>query len=89
MNSRMMIADCLDLVSGVILANIQVSEVLDWIYTILLIASITLGIVLKVISAAKDGKVTKEDAEEIKKAVDEAKNKVQEEKDKEDRKDVQ
>lgn len=89
MNSRMMIADCLDLVSGVILANIQVSEVLDWIYTILLIASITLGIVLKVISAVKDGKVTKEEAEEIKKAVDEAKNKVQEEKDKEDRKDVQ
>lgn len=89
MNSRMMIADCLDLVSGVILANIQVSEVLDWIYTILLIASITLGIVLKVISAVKDGKVTKEEAEEIKKAVDEAKNNVQEEKDKEDKKDVQ
>lgn len=89
MNSRMFVADCLDLVSGVILAQIEVSEVLDWIYTILLIASITLGIVLKLVSAAKDGNVTKDEAEEIKKAVDDAKQEVQKEKEKEDRKDVQ
>lgn len=85
-NAKMIIADLLDLVSGVILSQIDVSEVLDWIYTILLIASITLGLVLKISSAVKDGKITREEAESIKKAVDEAKSEVKEEKEKEDKK---
>lgn len=85
-NAKMVIADLLDLVSGVILSQIDVSEVLDWIYTILLIASITLGLVLKISSAVKDGKITRDEAESIKKAVDEAKSEVKEEKEKEDKK---
>lgn len=85
-NAKMIIADLLDLVSGVILSQIDVSEVLDWIYTILLIASITLGLVLKISSAVKDGKITRDEAESIKKAVDEAKSEVKEEKEKEDKK---
>lgn len=85
-NAKMIIADLLDLVSGVILSQIDVSEVLDWIYTILLIASITLGLVLKISSAVRDGKITRDEAESIKKAVDEAKSEVKEEKEKEDKK---
>lgn len=76
MNYRLMLADVFDVFGGILIAQIQVSEILDWVYTILLIISILLGIGLKIYSAFKDGKVTEEEAKEIKKAVDEAKEEV-------------
>lgn len=76
MNYRLMIADVCDVLGGILISQIQVSEILDWVYMILLIISISLGIGLKIYSAFKDGRVTEEEAKEIKKAVDEAKEEV-------------
>lgn len=74
--NRLMIADCFDLISVLILEQVTTTEVLNWVYTGLLIASILLGIVLKIISALRDRKVTKEELEEIKKEIDEAMIKI-------------
>lgn len=74
--NRLMIADCFDLISVLILEQVTTTEVLNWVYTGLLIASILLGIVLKIISALRDRKVTKEELEEIKKEIDEAMMKI-------------
>lgn len=74
--NRLLIADCFDLISVLILEQITTTEVLNWVYTGLLIASIILGIVLKIISALRDRKVTKDELEEIKKEVDEGMKKI-------------
>lgn len=76
MNYRLMVADICDVFGGILISQIQVSEILDWVYMILLIISISFGIGLKIYSAFKDGRVTEEEAKEIKKAVDEAKEEV-------------
>lgn len=58
------------------MAAITTDDVLRWIYLGLAIVSLLIPIVTKIIDALKDGKVTKEEAEDIKKAVDDAKDKV-------------
>lgn len=65
MDTKFIIADACDVLAGAFLSVIDVSEVLDWIYTGLLIASILLGIFLKVYTAVKDKRVTAEEAKEI------------------------
>lgn len=77
--NKLVIADAFDLVAFLALEAITVDEVLNWIYMALFIVSLLLGIVLKVASAVRDGKVTKDEAEEIKKAVDEAKDEIKKE----------
>lgn len=79
MNNRLLIADSMDIISYILLSYVTTTEVLEWVYTILLIISLALGISLKILSALKDRKVSKEEAEEIKRAVDEAKNEVRNE----------
>lgn len=79
MSNRLLIADSMDVVSYVLLSYVTTTEILEWVYTILLIISLALGIGLKIASALKDRKVSKEEAEEIKRAVDEAKNEVRSE----------
>lgn len=89
MNSKLLVADSMDVISYVLLSYVTTTEVLEWLYTIMLILSLALGIGLKIASAFKDRKISKEEAEEIKKAIDEAKNTVEEEVNKkEDGKDV-
>lgn len=83
MENKMAFADVCDIITLFAIQSVTVSEVLEWIYMILFIISLTLGIVLKVVSAFKDGKFTEEEAEEIKKAVDEAKDEVEKEERKE------
>lgn len=83
MENKLALADVCDIVALFAIQSVTVSEVLEWIYMILFIISLTLGIVLKVISAFKDGKLTEEEAKEIKKAVDEAKDEVEKEERKE------
>lgn len=58
------------------MAAITTDDVLRWIYLGLAIVSLLIPIVTKIIDALKDGKVTKEEADDIKKAVDDAKDKV-------------
>lgn len=60
------------------MAAITTDDVLRWIYLGLAIVSLLIPIVTKIIDALKDGKVTKEEADDIKKAVDDAKEKVDE-----------
>lgn len=78
-NARLILADALDITSYVLLQTVTTEQVLNWIYTILLIISLLMGIVIKIISAVKDGRITKEEAEEIHKAVNEAKDIIKEE----------
>lgn len=87
MTNKLILADGLDVLSYVLLQNISMSEVVSIVYTVVLIASVILGIVLKIVSAVKDGKITKEEASEIKKALDDAKTELEELKnnDKEDK----
>lgn len=70
MNSKLVMADCLDIFSGIFLSYLNVGDVLEWIYMGVLIASLVLSIFLKVKSALEDKKIT---AEEMKEIVDEAK----------------
>lgn len=70
MNSKLVVADCLDICSGIFLSRLNVGDVLEWIYMGVLIASLVLSIFLKVKSALEDKKIT---AEEMKEIVDEAK----------------
>lgn len=79
MNNRLLIADSMDIISYILLSYVTTTEVLEWAYTILLIISLALGIGLKIAQALKDRKISKEEAEEIKKAVDEAKKRVEDE----------
>lgn len=76
MNNRLLIADSMDVVSYILLSYVTTTEILEWVYTILLIISLALGIGIKIASALKDKRISKEEAEEIKRAVDEAKNEV-------------
>lgn len=72
MTNKLMLADGFDILSYVLLQNISTSEVLDWVYTSVLIISVLFGIVLKIIAAVKDRSVTKEELTEIKNEVDKA-----------------
>lgn len=72
MTNKLMLADGFDILSYVLLQNISTSEVLDWVYTSVLIISVLFGIVLKIIAAVKDRHVTKEELTEIKNEVDKA-----------------
>lgn len=76
MNNSLLIADSMDVVSYILLSYVTTTEILEWVYTILLIISLALGIGIKIASALKDKRISKEEAEEIKRAVDEAKNEV-------------
>lgn len=76
MNNKLMLADAFDICSYVLVQNITTTDILNWIYTIILIISILLGIILKIVAALKDHKITKEEAEEIQKAVNEAKDDI-------------
>lgn len=80
-NSKLLLADCFDLLSGLLIYNAELTDVLNWIYMILLIASLLLGIGLKIWSALKDGKLTSEEAEEIRKEIESAADKAKAEAD--------
>lgn len=83
--NKLILADCFDMMSIIILENITTSEILNWVYTSLLIVSILFGIVLKIIAAIKDRKITKEEIEDIKKEVDDGIQKLTNEKNKENK----
>lgn len=72
------IADFCDVFAYIMLTQVSVSEVLNWVYLILLIISLGLGIVLKIVSAMKDGKVTREEIEDLQKQLDESLKVIQE-----------
>lgn len=75
----------LDILAYSIFLQVTTGEVLNWIYSIVLILSVVFGIVMKIYSAFKDGKVTKEEQEEIKKELDEGLHKLEDQKNKEDK----
>lgn len=79
------LSDMLDILAYSIFLQVTTGEVLNWIYSIVLILSVVFGIVMKIYSAFKDGKVTKEEQEEIKKEIDEGLHKLEDEKNKEDK----
>lgn len=90
-----LIADVLDIVAYSCFLQVSTTEVLNWVYTIVLIASVVFGIVRKIISALQDGKITKEEQQEIEEEVnklkeitDEANKKENEEKEDSDNGDV-
>lgn len=68
-----LIADVLDIVAYSCFLQVSTTEVLNWVYTIVLIASVVFGIVRKIISALQDGKITKEEQKEIEEEVNKLK----------------
>lgn len=80
------IADVCDVFAYVMLTQVTISEVLNWVYLILLIISLLTGIILKVISALQDGKVTKEEIEALKQQLDESLKVIEELKNKDENK---
>lgn len=67
-----LIADLLDMVSFALINNGVFEETLQVIYLVLLIASMVAGLVLKIISFLRDGKLTKEEIADLKKELDES-----------------
>lgn len=73
------IADICDIVAYTMFFQVSTTEVLNWVYTIVLILSVAFGIGMKVYSAVKDGKITKQEEEEIRKELEETQKKLEEE----------
>lgn len=67
-----LIADLLDMVSFALINQGVFEETLQVIYLVLLIASMVTGLVLKIISFLRDGKLTKEEIADLKKELDES-----------------
>lgn len=86
MNQKMLIADCLDIISGAVLTQLNIGEVLDWIYTGILIASIILSIVLKIKSVTEDKKITAKEIREIQDEVNKGLEAIDKEKEKKTKK---
>lgn len=84
-NTGFLIADMFDILAYAIFLQVTTTEVLNWVYTIVLIISVLFGIVMKIWSAVRDGKITKEEQDEIKKELDEDLRKIDEERKKEDK----
>lgn len=81
-----LVADVLDIVAYTCFLQVSTTEVLNWVYTIVLIASVIFGIVMKVVSALQDGKITKEEQKEIENEVDKLKEITEEANKKEEKK---
>lgn len=73
------LSDACDITAFLALQATETEHVLNITYTIILICSIVLGIVLKLISALRDKKITKDEAEEIKKEIDDGLKKIDDE----------
>lgn len=65
-------------IAYVALTQISTTTILDWVYTIVFCISIIFSIVMSIITATKDRKITKEEAENIKKTVDDSIDKIKE-----------
>lgn len=72
----MTVADIFDVISVLLLTAVSQNQILDIIYLVLMIISLSMGIVMKIVDAARDKKITKEELEDIKKEVDDAKDQV-------------
>ena len=77
---KLIIADSLDVVSYVLINTVTTQEVLNWVYTGLLILSLVLGIWIKIRTALKDKKITDEEIKEIKEEIDKEMKEVEEQK---------
>lgn len=86
MNQKMLIADCLDVIAGAVLTQLNIGDVLDWIYTGILIASIILSIVLKIKSVMEDKKITAKEIREIQDEVNKGLEAIDKEKEKQTKK---
>lgn len=86
MNNKLIFADALDLLSYVLITYVTTTEVLNWIYTILLSASLLLGIILKIITMLEDKKITKQELEELREELEKAKQELTNNQNKEDTK---
>lgn len=72
----MTVADIFDVISVLLLTAVSQNQILDIIYLVLMIISLSMGIIMKIVDAARDKKITKEELEDIKKEVDDAKDQV-------------
>lgn len=80
MKSTYFVADAFDAIACALVAQLSVNDILNYVYMAVLVFSIIMGIVLKIVSAVKDGKVTKQEAEDIQAEVEKALEKIEEEK---------
>lgn len=81
METKLFIADAFDVLSCVLMTYMDVSEanaVMDIIYKALLAASILAGLIIKVVAALQDKKITKEELDELGKSIAEAKRELAE-----------
>lgn len=74
----MILSDLSDVVSFLCLTNITVEQVLNWIYMIVFIASLLLGIILKVLGYFQDKKITKDELEDLQKSLEDAQKQIKE-----------
>lgn len=72
-----LIADICDIFTYTLFLQVSTTEVLNWVYTIVLILSVLFGIGMKIYSAVRDGKITKEEQDEIKKEIDDGLKKLE------------
>lgn len=79
MNYYMLGADFSDVISYVLLSAITTSDVLQWVYTIILICSLLCGLILKIVSAVKDHKITEDELNDIQNQLDDAKGRLKKE----------
>lgn len=80
------LADFADILAYAVFTQITADEVLNWVYTIILIVSVIFGIVMKFISALQDRKITKQEEEEIKKTMEQGLQEIKDEIEKESHK---
>lgn len=80
-----LIADLCDIIAYTAFLQVTTTEILNWVYTVVLIISVLFGIGMKIYSAVRDGKITKEEAEEIRKEAEEDLKKIDEERKKGDK----
>lgn len=57
-------------------ALVSSNEVLQWVYTVIFAISVLFPIIWNIVNSAKDGNITKDEVDEIKKKVDEAEKKL-------------
>lgn len=74
--NKEIVADLCDMLSFVMIGLLDLGDILEYVYMILFIFSLALGIVLKVYTALQDHKITKEEIQDIKKSVDDAKDDI-------------
>lgn len=79
MNKYSAFGDLSDAISFVCISQITVDQVLNWVYMAVFIASLLLGIILKIVGYFSDKKITKDEIKDLQKTLDDTKKQLEDE----------